>query len=51
MDWKGRRTNKEIIELDFPIGVAASQFGATETNILKIHHSSKRVYIVPKERR
>ncbi|MGT2800848.1 hypothetical protein Javan290_0033 [Streptococcus phage Javan290] len=51
VDRKGRRTNKEIIELDFPIGVAVSQFGATETNIIKIHHSAKRVHIVPKERR
>lgn len=51
VDRKGRRTNKEIIELDFPIGMAVNEFSAVETNVIKIHHSEKRTHIVPKERK
>lgn len=51
VDWKNRRTNKEIIELDFPVDMAVNEFGSIETNVIKIHHSEKRTHIVPKERR
>lgn len=50
-DWKGQRTNKEVVKLDFPIGVAVSEFGIVETDIVKIHHSKNRTHIVPKERK
>lgn len=50
-DRNGVRTNKEVIELDSMIGVAVSEFGSFETNIIKIHHSKNRAHIVPKERR
>lgn len=50
-DRKGKRTNKEIVELEFPIGIAVSEFGSIETNVIKIHHSANRTHIVPKERR
>ena len=51
VDWKNRRTNKEIIELDFSVGMAVNEFESVETNVIKIHHSEKRTHIVSKERR
>lgn len=51
VDRKGRRTNKEIIELDYPIGISVNENTTVETRVFKIHHSKNRTHIVPKERR
>lgn len=46
-DRYGRPTNKEIINLDSPVGVNASD--GTEALAIKIHHSKSRTHIVPKK--
>lgn len=46
-DRYGRPTNKEIINLDSPVGVNASD--GTEAFAIKIHHSKSRTHIVPKK--
>lgn len=46
-DRYGRLTNKEIINLDSPVGVNASD--GTEALAIKIHHSKSRTHIVPKK--
>ena len=46
-DRYGRPTNKEIIALDFPVGVNASD--GSEARTIKIHHSKNRTHIVPKK--
>lgn len=47
LDRHGRRTNKEIIELGYPIGINGSD--GSEVTSIKIHHSEKRTHIVPKK--
>ena len=47
LDRRGRRTNKEIIELGYPIGINSSD--GSEVTSIKIHHSEKRTHIVPKK--
>ena len=47
LDRYGRRTNKEIIELGYPIGINSSD--GSEVTSIKIHHSEKRTHIVPKK--
>lgn len=47
IDRYGRRTNKEIIELGYPIGINSSD--GSEVTSIKIHHSEKRTHIVPKK--
>lgn len=47
IDRHGRRTNKEIIELGYPIGINSSD--GSEVTSIKIHHSEKRTHIVPKK--
>ncbi|MCY7159089.1 polymorphic toxin type 50 domain-containing protein [Streptococcus mitis] len=47
LDRYGRRTNKEIIELGYPIGINGSD--SSEVTSIKIHHSEKRTHIVPKK--
>ena len=47
LDRHGRRTNKEIIELGYPIGINDSD--GSEVTSIKIHHSEKRIHIVPKK--
>lgn len=47
LDRYGRRTNKEIIELGYPIGINSSD--SSEATSIKIHHSEKRTHIVPKK--
>ena len=47
LDRHGRRTNKEIIELGYPIGINDSD--GSEVTSIKIHHSEKRTHIVPKK--
>lgn len=47
LDRHGRRTNKEIIELGYPIGINGSD--GSEVTSVKIHHSEKRTHIVPKK--
>lgn len=47
LDRHGRRTNKEIIELGYPIGINNSD--GSEVTSIKIHHSEKRTHIVPKK--
>ena len=43
----GRRTNKEIVNLGFPVGINASD--NSEVTAIKIHHSKDRTHIVPKK--
>lgn len=43
----GRRTNKEIVNLNFPVGINASD--GAEVTAIKIHYSQKRTHIVPKK--
>lgn len=47
LDRYGRRTNKEIIGLGYPIGINSSD--GSEVTSIKIHHSEKRTHIVPKK--
>ena len=47
LDRRGRRTNKEIIELGYPIGINGAD--GSEVTSIKIHHSEKRTHIVPKK--
>ena len=47
LDRHGRRTNKEIIDLGYPIGINGSD--GSEVTSIKIHHSEKRTHIVPKK--
>lgn len=47
LDRHGRRTNKEVIELGYPIGINGSD--GSEVTSIKIHHSEKRTHIVPKK--
>ena len=47
LDRHGRRTNKEIIKLGYPIGINGSD--GSEVTSIKIHHSEKRTHIVPKK--
>lgn len=47
LDRHGRRTNKEIIELGYLIGINGSD--GSEVTSIKIHHSEKRTHIVPKK--
>ena len=47
LDRRGRRTNKEIIELGYPIGINSSD--GSEVTSIKIHHSEKRTHVVPKK--
>lgn len=46
-DRHGRRTNKEIIGLGYPVGINASD--NSEVTVIKIHHSKNRTHIVPKK--
>ncbi|WP_105117548.1 minor capsid protein [Streptococcus suis] len=46
-DRHGRRTNKEIIGLGYPVGINASD--NSEVTAIKIHHSKNRTHIVPKK--
>jgi hypothetical protein len=48
-DRKGRRTNKEIVTVDYEVGI---DYNANErTNTFKIHHSRNRTHIVPTKKR
>ena len=44
-DERGRRTNKEVVELGYPVGINGSD--GREVTAIKIHHSKKRTHIVP----
>ena len=46
-DRYGRPTNKEIINLNFYVGINASD--NSEVSAIKIHHSKNRTHIVPKK--
>ena len=45
LDGAGRRTNKEVVELGYPVGINGSD--GVEVTAIKIHHSKKRTHIVP----
>lgn len=46
-DRYGRRTNKEIVDLGYPVGINASD--ESIATAIKIHHSKDRTHIIPKK--